>query len=325
MIDVLAFHGDKVESGIDPKDVSEIVGKNGTLIWLDALDPTDEELDLIRDEFSLHHLALEDARKHGQRPKLERYPTHTFVVAYSGNLAEVDIFLGPCWIITVRARGEDGQPWDPEVARTRFMRSGPEEATCGYLMYVILDALVDGYFDRSERVEDRIEELEDHVFKTDSTVGHAGVVDERTIQEELYDLRRDLLLFRRRVQPLREVVAAVLRDEVEWVDDMARTHFQDVFDHVLRAIDQLDSQRELLGNAVDAHLAIISNRMNQVMKKMTSWGAIILGSTLVAGIYGMNFKHMPELSWRYGYPWALSLMLLITVAGYYSFKKRDWL
>ena len=100
---------------------------------------------------------------------------------------------------------------------------------------------------------------------------------------------------------------------------------QDVYDHVLRAIDLIDGQRELMGNAVDAHLAIISNRMNQVMKTMTSWGAILLGSTLIAGIYGMNFRHMPELQWRYGYPYALALMATLTVTGYVYFRKRDWL
>ena len=100
---------------------------------------------------------------------------------------------------------------------------------------------------------------------------------------------------------------------------------QDVYDHVLRVVDLVDSGRELMGNAVDAHLAIISNRLNQVMKKMTSWGAILLGSTLVAGIYGMNFRHMPELSWELGYAWALGLMLTITIVGYWFFKRRDWL
>jgi magnesium transporter len=112
---------------------------------------------------------------------------------------------------------------------------------------------------------------------------------------------------------------------VAWVDDATRLHLQDVFDHVLRAIENLDSQRELVGNAVDAHLALSSNRMNQVMKRMTSWGAILLGSTLVAGIYGMNFDHMPELHWRLGYPFALGLMVTITILAYRAFSRRDWL
>jgi len=121
------------------------------------------------------------------------------------------------------------------------------------------------------------------------------------------------------------VLNMMLRREVEWVDDATAVHLQDVYDHVLRAIDLIDGQRELMGNAVDAHLAIISNRMNYVMKKMTSWGAIILGSTLVAGIYGMNFRHMPELDWQFGYAWALGIMLTITIVGYWFFSKKDWL
>ncbi len=145
------------------------------------------------------------------------------------------------------------------------------------------------------------------------------------MQRDLFAVRRDLLQFRRRVVPLREVVAALLRREVDWIDDATLVHLQDVYDHVLRAIDAIDSQRELLGNAVDAQLAIASNRMNGVMKKMTSWGAILLASTLVAGIYGMNFEHMPELRWRLGYPFALSIMLAITVAGYRAFRRRGWL
>ena len=205
-----------------------------------------------------------------------------------------------------------------ESARKRFERSGPEQATAGFLLYTILDELVDGYFGRADQTEDRLEELEEGIFEE-------RLRDEREMQQKLYELRRDLVGFRRRVQPLREVVGAILRREVEWVDELALTHFQDVYDHVLRATDQIDAQRELMGNAVDAHLAIISNRMNQVMKRMTSLGALLIGSTLIAGIYGMNFEHMPELGWQFGYPFALGLMLTIAIVGYISFKRRNWL
>jgi magnesium transporter len=149
--------------------------------------------------------------------------------------------------------------------------------------------------------------------------------DETAVQQRLFEVRRRLLKFRRAIVPLRELVGALLRKEVDWIEDHDVVLLQDVYDHVLRAIDLLDSGRELMGNAVDAHLAIISNRMNSVMKKMTSWGAILLGSTLIAGIYGMNFKNMPELHWRYGYGFAIGLMLLITIVGYKYFKSKDWL
>jgi magnesium transporter len=182
----------------------------------------------------------------------------------------------------------------------------------------VLDELVAGYFDAVDVAEDRLEVVEDGIFGEQ-------LRDEAEVQQRLFDIRRELLLFRRAVVPLRDVVSALLRDGPVGLDDHARVYLQDVYDHVLRAVDLVDSQRELMGNAVDAHLAIISNRMNQVMKKMTSWGAILLGSTLVAGIYGMNFDHMPELRWAAGYPMALGLMVLITVVGFLYFRRKDWL
>jgi magnesium transporter len=302
----------------DPARISELVATNDGLIWVDLTEPTEAELRLVADEFSLHPLALEDASKHGQRAKLEQYPTHAFVVAYSSSLAEVDLFFGPTWLVTVRDEDPKGTPWEIEPSRLRYDRTRPGQPTIGFLVYTILDELVDGYFDATDAAEDRLEELEDRIFGE-------NLPEERDVQQRLFDIRRELVVFRRAVVPLREVVGALLRREVNWIDDETVVHLQDVYDHVLRAIDLVDGQRELMGNAVDAHLAIISNRMNQVMKKMTSWGAILLGSTLVAGIYGMNFRHMPELAWRLGYPFALGIMLLITVVGYVSFRRKDWL
>ncbi|MBA3653078.1 MAG: magnesium/cobalt transporter CorA [Actinobacteria bacterium] len=288
------------------------------LRWLDVVDPTEEELARLQEEFGLHPLAIEDATKHGQRPKLERYPNHAFIVAHSRELAEVDLFVGKNWLISVRERGSEQQCWSADSARSRFERTKPDCATVGFLLYTILDDLVDGYFDATDAVEDRLELLEDHIFTEDHH-------DEHDMQQRLFSIRRELVLFRRAVVPMREVVGSLLRGEVEWLDERTTVHLQDVYDHVLRAADVIDSQRELMGNAVDAHLAIISNRMNQVMKRMTSWGAILLGSTLIAGIYGMNFVHMPELRWKYGYAWALGLMVILTAGGYSYFKRRDWL
>jgi magnesium transporter len=302
----------------DPEDISEVVGRDGRLVWVDLQDPDDDDFTMVQKEFELHPLAMEDARNHGQRPKLEQYPTHAFIVAYSSELAEVDIFIGPDWIVTVRGHNEQGEEWSLAECRARFERTCPRQPTSGFLVYTLLDSLVDGYFDATDRAEDVLEELEDSIFSE-------VVAEERDVQQHLFQIRRRLLVFRRAVVPLREVVASLLRREVKWIDDDTITHLQDVYDHVLRAIDLLDGQRELMGNAVDAHLAIISNRMNLVMKKMTSWGAILLGSTLVAGIYGMNFNEMPELRWQYGYAMAIGLMVVITVAGYWFFRRKDWL
>ncbi len=318
MITVLCYNEGETHTVENPDDISELVGRDGRLLWVDLVDPTEEDFKRVQSEFDLHPLAIEDARHHGQRAKLEKYPTHAFVVAYSKELAEVDLFIGPTWLISVRERSKEGEVWGTDGARRRFERTKPEHASVGLLLYTILDELVDGYFDATDEAEDGLEVLEDRIFTE-------GLHDEREMQQGLFEIRRQLLVFRRAVVPLREVVDALLRREVEWIDDETIVHLQDVYDHVLRAIDLLDGQRELMGNAVDAHLAIISNRMNQVMKNMTSWGAILLGSSLVAGIYGMNFKNMPELGWRYGYLWALGLMFTITVAGFFYFRKRDWL
>ena len=317
MIAVRSYNEGDVREVEDPEDISELVGREGRLLWVDLLDPTPEDFKCLADEFELHPLAMEDATKHGQRPKLERYPTHAFVVAYSREQAEVDLFVGEHWLVSVRGRNEAGETWDVEGVRRRFERTKPDHATVGFLLYNILDELVDGYFAATDEIEDRLEHLEDDIF--------LAAPSEHEIQRELFDVRRDLLVFRRRIAPLREVVAALLRHEVAWIDDAALVQMQDVYDHVLRAMDQIDAQRELMGNAADAHLAIMSNRMNEVMKKMTSWGAILLGATLVAGIYGMNFEHMPELGWWFGYPFALGVMVLITIVGYSYFKRRDWL
>ena len=318
MISVLSYGRDGREVVHDPEQISDIVGRDGRLLWVDLVRPTDEDFACIEREFNLHHLAIEDARKHGQRAKLEKYPTHAFVVAYSEALCEVDLFIGPHWLVTVRGTNDEGQAWELEEARQRFERIRGGGATVGLLLYTVLDELVDGYFRATDAVEDELEALEDRIFGED-------VPREQEVQQDLFDIRRRLLFFRRAVVPMRDVVNALLRREVEWVDDRAAVLLQDVYDHVLRAIDLIDSQRELMGNAVDAHLAIISNRMNQVMKRMTSWGAILLVSSLIAGIYGMNFEHMPELGWRYGYPMAIAAMGALTLGGYLFFRRRDWL
>ena len=304
---------------VDSADISHAVLEDDGLLWVDVVDPSDDDLECLQREFGLHPLAIEDVRHRFQRPKLEQYPTHTFIVAYTSKLQEVDFFVGPGWVITVREADATGDTWSADVAKSRFERTRPEECGPGFLIYVLLDELVDGYFDATDAAEDRLEDLENRIFD------NGRVPDESAIQQELFDVRRQLLFFRRAVVPLREVLNMMLRREVKWVDDATAVHLQDVYDHVLRAIDLIDGQRELMGNAVDAHLAIISNRMNSVMKKMTSWGAILLGSTLVAGIYGMNFKHMPELGWGFGYAWALGIMATITVVGYWYFSRKDWL
>ena len=302
----------------DPADLATIVERTSDLVWVDVVDPEERDFTCLIEEFGLHPLAVEDAHKHGQRPKLEHYSNHSFVVAYSREMAEVDLFIGPTWLITVRERNPAGKVCRIDAIRTRFERDSPQQTTVGHFVYVVLDELVDGYLDRTDVIEDQVEAIEEGII--------LGQVDDpKEVQIQLLQLRRELLQFRKVVLPLRDVLVRLQRGEVESVDHLAREQMQDVVDHAYRVVDQLNQEQELIANAVDAHHALIADRVNQVMKRMTSVGAILIASTLIAGIYGMNFEHMPELGWKYGYAWALGLMALTTVICYRYFKKKDWL
>jgi magnesium transporter len=186
----------------------------------------------------------------------------------------------------------------------------------GYLLYILLDEIVDGYFSALDLYEDLTEEVEDQVFG-DGAQGGA--------QTEIFRLKKELLHFRRAMAPLRDVLDVMQRRTIDVVTQPLEPYYRDVYDHVLRATDFIDSVRDILSSALEAHLAVVSNRLNEIMKSLTSWGAIILVPTLVAGIYGMNFNHMPELSWWFGYPMALGVMVGAGLLLYRAFKRRGWL
>jgi magnesium transporter len=320
-----AFDPAGVSAIDDPDAISDLLQDARTVVWVDAVNPEHEELAKLEEEFDLHPLALEDVRNRDQRPKLEVYPTHAFVVVYvhrdgDGEMEEVFVFVGPDWIVTVHHHEGPTAHFDIDQVRRRYARTIGISCNVGFLVYVILDEVVDSYFSAVDRIEQRLSEVEDRIF--DDADPEA---DEQYIQQSMLHLRRDLLAFRRLAVPLRDVVLSLLRGEVEWVGADARVYLQDVFDHLLRIGDEIDNQRELIGNAVDAHLALVSNQMNEIMKKMTSWGAILLGSTLIAGIYGMNFDEMPELRWQFGYAGAIGAMVVLTTILYLMFKRRHWL
>ncbi len=324
MLTTYCFNGAGPETVDDPDRISDLLCQPGRVLWTDLLHPTPEELARIEEEFSIHHLAMEDVSKHGQRPKLELYQQHAFVVAYActnGNseLSEVDIFVGPNWLVTIHEHSPSGAHFDIKAVLERCERSSPH-MTASFLLYTVLDELVDSYFGAVELIGDQIDDVEERIFG-DENPEH----DERPLQREMLEIRKSLLEFRRRVVPLREVLLMLLRDDLPWIDSDTHHYFQDVLDHVMRITDEIDNRRELLGNAVDAHLAMVSNQMNLTMKKMTSWGAILIVSTLISGIYGMNFDNMPELHWDHGFRFALLTMLAATVGLYLYFKRKGWI
>lgn len=322
MLSATVYNGETSWSVSGVQAIVSAITDPSNLLWIDLEGPDEEELDEIARGLDLHELAVEDVRKHGQRAKLNRYPLHAFLVAYAraedGDMCEVDFFIGPNWLVTVRETNDHGETFPiTEVAR-RYERIRSLDTGVGFLLYCLLDELVDGYFAEAERAEDALEQIEETLFDL-------GPPPDGTLQQELLELRRSMITFRRRVVPLRDVLLALLRREVSWVEERSIVYFEDVFDHFLRVVDQIDTQRELIGNVVDASLALTSNRMNEVMKKMTSWGAILIVATLIAGIYGMNFTDMPELHWKFGYYGALGLMLFTTSCLYLYFRRKKWL
>ena len=325
-----------VDEHVDPTDVSDCLGQGGALLWVDVEDPTDDDIACLTEEFGVHHLAAEDLTEPAPRPRLALFDTHFLLSArdclFDGerfSSREVDLLFGDGWLLSLRKRGEQGEDPMPvkEVTdrfeRTRRLDGATDE---GFLLFVFLDTIVDRFFDVSDAVEDRLEQIEDDIFGDPSAATvTAGAVANRSITERLYRLRHDLIAYRRVVSPLRDAVNPLLRDQVTFLSEAAVLHLRDVYDHVLRAVELSEAHRDLLNGALDAHLSLVSNRMNLVMKRATSWGAILVCATLVAGVYGMNFKHMPELDWRLGYPLALGMMGLISVVLYITFRKKDWL
>jgi magnesium transporter len=310
---------------VDPSDVRDHAAKPDALLWIDVEAPTEADISLLAAALDIHDITAEDLLKAGQRTKLERVGHHFHLAVHDCELRddalvtrEVDIVFSEGWLLSVRHPDEDGgPPLAIDDAMRRFERSRVEHGSNdeGFLLWALLDVIVDRWFSVTDAVDERLDAVEETVFD-DTAEG---------IPRSLFDLRRMLVAFRRVAAPLRDVVGELMRREAECIGDEAIVHLQDVYDHVLRVLDLVESQRELLNGLFEGRLAVMSNKMNQVMKTTSSWGAILIVATLVAGIYGMNFRHMPELSWSFGYPFALGTMLVVTGGLYLYFKRRGWL
>ncbi len=290
-------------------------------IWIDVVEPTDDELGELQTTLGLHELSVEDSRRWGQRSKVEFYERYVFVAVHGIALgaddelidSELHLFVGEdLYLLTIRRAPL--LPLDHTVARSQREHHLAAEGI-GFYLYALLDDIVDGYLDAVERIEDLADDIEQAVFEDEAEDG---------LQERIFLLKRRVVRFRRAVAPLREVID-LLHERDDVVTRALAPYFRDVLDHVIRTLELIDNIRELLTSALEARLAQASNRLNVVMKKLSAWAGIILVPTLVAGIYGMNFTDMPELSWRLGYPMALAIMAVSAGALYVVFRRRDWL
>ena len=307
------------------------------VVWMALRNPDAAMLDILPDEFGVHHLALEDVRKRRQRPKVDAYQEQHMIVLYESlpidaadaravagepidrrvdeselALAELHLFMGDRWLVTV--------DWHPSgavaAARAAFGAGGGGHPDgVGEILYTLFDAAVDSYFPTLDDIAERMDALEDRILAGDG--GSQGLAEMLATKRQLLDLRRVLA-------PMREVANTLLRRDVGLVPASAAPYYQDLYDHLLRLLEQLDLYRDLLASIMDARMTVTSNALNAVMKRLTAITVVLMAPTLIAGIYGMNFDHMPELSWPFGYPMAIGLMAIVMMGALLVFKLRGW-
>ena len=303
-------------------DVSDRLAEPDTVVWVDFCQPDRNDLLLLADELGLHELAIEDALSPHQRPKIDHYETHRFLSAHAvtvdpdiGALTkiEVDAFISPRWLITVR-KGE-GFPIEPVLER--WDRSDDlAEYGVGYLLYGLLDVIVDTYFDAIAAFDDYYDRVSDGIFNEQP-------LDPRQ-QRDWFQMRQSLMTFHRIVVPLRDALGGVMRREGRGIDDRLSPYFQDVYDHLIRVSESTDALRELVATIVETNLSLRDYRQNQVMKRVTSWAAIIAVPTLITGYFGMNVPY-PGEGETIGVAVSSVSMVVISGALYVVFRKKDWL
>ncbi|HET7312689.1 MAG TPA: magnesium transporter CorA family protein, partial [Mycobacteriales bacterium] len=305
----------------DPAVISDHLEDPDAIVWMDICRPTEEEFAVVAEEFSLNPLAVEDALHERQRPKLDHYDDHVFISLYdvhldhdSGELVtgELAVFAAPQYLITVRKT--DALDVTPVLKRWDDNADLGKHGV-GFLLWGLLDVVVDSHFDTVQSLDTEIEELEDLLFD-DSFRGPE-------VQRRSFQLRKSLVMLRRVVLPTREVVNALMRRESNYVDDVLMPYYQDVYDHVLRAADWTDSLRDLVSTILETNLTIQGNRMNEIMKAVTSWAAIAAVPTIITGYYGMNVRIFPGASTLLGGIVALVLMVVGVALLYVAFKRRD--
>jgi magnesium transporter len=317
------YKGGRLEAEDFPlAEVSDHLERAGTVVWVDFCGPTKDDLHELADELGLHELAVEDALEPHQRPKVDHYSTHLFlschavrVDAEEGGLdtSEVDAFINERWLVTVRK--DDGFDMAPVTGRWDRSPDLAAEGVC-FLLYGLLDVVIDGYFDTVQAFDDFYDEISEGIF--------AERPLEPAEQRHWFKMRQALVKFHRLVVPMREAVSGLMRREHSVVSEHLYPYYQDVYDHILRVSESTDSLRDLVSTIVETNLSLRDYRQNLVMKKVTSWAAIIAVPTLITGFYGMNVPY-PGFARHSGVTVASVLIVVLSAALYFTFKRKDWL
>ncbi|HQZ02034.1 MAG TPA: magnesium/cobalt transporter CorA [Thauera sp.] len=320
LINCIAYQNGHKQASIPVEGIRGALQRPDTFVWVALQDATAEELATMKDIFSLHELAIEDANHGHQRPKAEEYDDELYVVMHLVEeregalmLGELHAFVGANYILSVRNRSE--QEFKSVRARCerepKMLAKGP-----GYVLYTLMDAVVDRYFPLIEGFEHELETMEDRIF----TKGAA-----RSNIRRLYRLKRKLTVLKHAVLPLLEAASKLHSGRVPEVCAKSRHYFRDVFDHLTRLNASLDGIRETLHTAIQVNLSMVTIDQTEVSKRLAAWAGIFAVATAFAGIWGMNFRHMPELDWEYGYLFSLAVIAGTSAVLWWRFRKAKWL
>ncbi|WP_205508876.1 magnesium/cobalt transporter CorA [Longitalea arenae] len=321
IVNCAAYAGGHRVADVELKDIHEILKDNNQFVWIGLYEPSEELLAQVQDEFGLHDLAVEDAHRAHQRPKIELYGDSLFIVLRTVQMVshgpihfgETHFFVGSNFIVVVR-HGSSVTYTDVRhrcEAMPELLSKGQ-----GFVLYAIMDFIVDRYFPVVQELELSLESIEDKVFKENPS---------RETTEQIYMLKKDLLEVKRAVSPLIDICNRLMRFDIKFISPETQPYFRDIYDHALRINEMVDNTRELLNTALDANFSLISISQNDTSRKFAGWAAIIAVPTMVAGFYGMNFKVMPELEWTYGYPLVVLFTVCVCVIVYYFFRRSGWL
>ena len=320
IVNVSAYENGKRLGDITIDEISEVIAKEHTFVWVGLYEPDEAMLSKMQEEFGLHELAVEDARNAHQRPKIETYGQSMFIVLKTANLhdkqvayGETHLFVGSNFLVSVRHGDTPGY----SVVRERceqtasLLAKGP-----GFALYAILDFVADNYQPIIEQFEDDFDALEEGIFKSDF---------DRLVIGRIYELKRQLLELRNAALPVGDIANELMRFHDDLIPKELRAYFRDVKDHVSRLVGMADNMREMLNTAMQVNLALVGVSQNEVVKRLAGWGAILAIPTVVFSLYGMNFKNMPELNFEYGYPAAVGFTVVTCVLLYRRLQKTGWI
>jgi len=320
LVNCVAYQSGVKLADIPPKDISDYVSRPGCFVWVAVFDPEPNELLTLQDEFGLHELAVEDAMRGHQISKIEEYGKSLFVVLpiveWIGSelrTGEVAIFAGENYVLSVRHQAEHGFA---DVRRRAELEPELLRFGSAYVLYALMDAVVDRYFPVIDALSAEIESIEESIFAEQTT---------RASIEALYTLKQRLMIVKHAAGPLLEATGKLHGGRVPQLCSNLQDYFRDVHDHLMRLNQTIDNLREMVTTATSVNLALITLQESEVTKRLAAYGALVAVPTMVAGVYGMNFDNIPELSWQYGYPLSLAIMVVIDVYLFYRFRKAKWL